>query len=69
MMFARFGIRVQLSELNFYDHNQGSVVQNFVSLTLSLILPQYVNYISIHSVILKNNSVFVILPFEILSNR
>ena len=68
--------------------NQGPVVQNFVSLTLSL-SPQFANYIStskantllflltnvriLHckgfSHLKKNNSVFVILSFEILTNR
>ena len=67
---------------------QGTVVQNFVSLTSSL-RPPHANYISKYTVIFvdkmgesfalmqrilpffstKNNSVFVILPFEILTNR
>ena len=66
--------------------NLGPVIQNVVSLTLSL-SPQFVNYISTskaNTVLFfvekmcnakdsrifstKNNSVFVILPFEITNN-
>ena len=51
---------------------QGSAVKNFVSLTLLLSL-QFVNYIltskanTLLFFVEKNNSVFVILPFEILT--
>ena len=45
----------------------GPVVQNIVSLTLSL-SPEHINRL-LKQIHCKNNSVFVILPFEILTNR
>ena len=67
----------------YRKHVQGQVVQNFVTLALSL-SPQFVNYIltSKANTLLyfvekksetffstKNNIVFVIFMFEILTNR